>query len=94
MAISKEDVAKIANLSRLEITAEEAEEYSKQLSEVLEHVERLNMLDTENIEPSIYAIDMKNVTRKDEVEPSLDRKKVFDAAPSVENNGFKVPKII
>jgi aspartyl-tRNA(Asn)/glutamyl-tRNA(Gln) amidotransferase subunit C len=94
MAITKKDVEYIANLSRLEITEEEKEEYTKQLSEILEHVNRLQKLNTDNIEPTFYTIDMKNVMREDKNEPCVDRKKVFDAAPSIESNGFKVPKII
>ncbi len=94
MAITKKDVEYIANLSRLEITEPEADEYTKQLSDILEHVNRLSKLNTDNVEPTFFVIDMKNVTRKDEVVPSVDRQKVFDAAPSIENGGFKVPKII
>ena len=94
MAITKKDVEYIANLARLTITEQEKEEYTRQLSEILEHVNRLQKLDTEGIEPTFYTIDMKNVMREDENAPVLDRQKVFDAAPSVENNGFKVPKII
>ncbi len=94
MAITKKDVEYIANLSRLEITEEEKEAYSKQLSEILSHVENLNELNTENTEPTYYPIDMSNVMRKDIVKPSLDKNKVFASAPLVENNAFKVPKII
>jgi aspartyl-tRNA(Asn)/glutamyl-tRNA(Gln) amidotransferase subunit C len=94
MAITRKDVEYIAHLSRLEITEQETEEYTKQLSDILEHVNKLSKLDTEGIEPTYYVMDMKNVFRKDEVVASIDRQKVFDAAPSIENNGFKVPKII
>ncbi|HDT14997.1 MAG TPA: Asp-tRNA(Asn)/Glu-tRNA(Gln) amidotransferase subunit GatC, partial [Firmicutes bacterium] len=52
MGITKKDVEYIAHLSRLEITPEEADVYTKQLSELLEHVQRLNELDTENVEPT------------------------------------------
>ncbi|MFP4466427.1 MAG: Asp-tRNA(Asn)/Glu-tRNA(Gln) amidotransferase subunit GatC [Candidatus Goldiibacteriota bacterium] len=94
MGITKKDVEYIAHLSRLEITPDEAEVYTKQLSEIIEHVQRLDELDTENVEPTYMAIDLKNVFRKDELKTSIDNKKVFDAAPSIQNNGFKVPKII
>ena len=94
MAITKKDVEYIANLSRLEITEAEKDEYAAQLSGILEHVNRLQKLNTDNIEPTFYTIDMKNVMREDENEPVLDKQKVFDAAPSIENNGFKVPKIL
>ncbi len=94
MAVTKKDVEYIANLARLEITEAEKQEYASQLSGILEHVNRLQKLNTDNIEPTFYTIDMKNVMREDVNEPCVDRKKVFDAAPSIENNGFKVPKII
>jgi aspartyl-tRNA(Asn)/glutamyl-tRNA(Gln) amidotransferase subunit C len=94
MAITKKDVEYIANLSRLEITEQEKEEYTKQLSDILEHVNRLQKLNTDNIEPMYFAVDIKNITRKDEIKPGADRQKVFDAAPSIERDGFKVPKII
>lgn len=94
MAITKKDVEYIAHLSRLEITEQEKEEYTKQLSDILEHVNRLQKLNTDNIEPTYFAVDIKNVLRKDEIKPGVDRKKVFDAAPMIEKDGFKVPKII
>ena len=94
MAITKKDVEYIAHLSRLEITQAETEEYTKQLSDILEHVNRLSALNTDGVESLYYVMDMKNVFRKDEVTPSVDRQKVFKAAPSIENSGFKVPKII
>jgi len=94
MAITKKDVEYIANLSRLEVTEDEKESYARQLSEIISHVENLNELNTDNVEPTYYPIDISNVTRKDIVKPSIDKQKVFAAAPQVENNGFKVPKII
>ncbi len=94
MAITKKDVEYIAHLSRLEIAEEEKDKYAQQLSNILEHINKLQKLDTDNIEPTFYTIDMKNVYREDEIKQTVDRKKVFDAAPSIENNGFKVPKII
>ncbi len=94
MAITKKDVEYIANLSRLTISDAEIEEYAKQLSEILEHVNRLQKINTDNVEPMSYAIDIKNVYRQDINEISVDRQKVLDAAPSVEKNCFKVPKII
>ncbi|MCX7698396.1 MAG: Asp-tRNA(Asn)/Glu-tRNA(Gln) amidotransferase subunit GatC, partial [Candidatus Goldbacteria bacterium] len=93
-AITKKDVEYIANLSRLTISDSEIEEYSKQLSDILEHVNRLQKINTDNIEPMFYAVEIKNIYREDINEPSIDRKKVLDAAPSTEKNCFKVPKII
>lgn len=94
MSITKKDVEYIANLSRLTVTENEIEEYTKQLSEILEHVNRLQKLNTNNIEPMSYAVDLKNIYREDINEPSIERDKVLNAAPVVDKNCFKVPKII
>ncbi len=94
MAITKKDVEYIANLSRLTVSDDEIEEYTKQLSEILEHVNRLQKINTDNVEPMSYAVDIKNVFREDKMESSIERKKILDAAPSAEKNCFKVPKIL
>jgi aspartyl-tRNA(Asn)/glutamyl-tRNA(Gln) amidotransferase subunit C len=65
--LSKAEVKKIASLARIEITDEEAEKYSKELSEILGFVEKLNEADTENIEPITHITGAKNVTREDKV---------------------------
>ncbi len=94
MAILKKDVEYIAHLSRLNVSEDEKEEYSKQLSNIIQHIERLNELNTDNVEPTYYALDIKNVFREDKIEESIDKEKVFNSAPLIEKNGFKVPKII
>ncbi len=65
--LSKSEVQKIASLARIEITEEEAEKYSKELSETLGFVEKLNKADTENIEPIAHITGARNVTREDKV---------------------------
>jgi aspartyl-tRNA(Asn)/glutamyl-tRNA(Gln) amidotransferase subunit C len=74
--LSKEEVQKIANLARIEITDGEAEEYSKELSDILGFVEKLNEADTERVEPIAHITGAKNVTRGDKIiEYSEDTKK-------------------
>jgi aspartyl-tRNA(Asn)/glutamyl-tRNA(Gln) amidotransferase subunit C len=65
--LSKSEVRKIASLARIEITDEEAEKYSKELSEILNFVEKLNEADTEGIEPIAHITGAKNVMRGDKV---------------------------
>jgi aspartyl-tRNA(Asn)/glutamyl-tRNA(Gln) amidotransferase subunit C len=65
--LSKSEVQKIANLARIEITEEEAEKYSRELSDILAFVEKLNEADTEGIEPIAHITGAKNVTREDKV---------------------------
>jgi len=65
--LSKSEVQKIASLARIEITDEEAEKYSKELSDILGFVEKLDEADTEGIEPIAHITGAKNVTREDKV---------------------------
>jgi aspartyl-tRNA(Asn)/glutamyl-tRNA(Gln) amidotransferase subunit C len=65
--LSKSEVEKIAQLSRIEITDDEAEKYSKELSDILGFVEKLNEANTEGIEPIAHITGAKNMTREDRV---------------------------
>ena len=65
--LSKDEVKKIANLARVEITEDEAAKYSTELSDILGFVEKLNEADTEDIEPIAHITGAKNVTRGDKV---------------------------
>jgi aspartyl-tRNA(Asn)/glutamyl-tRNA(Gln) amidotransferase subunit C len=65
--LSKSEVKKIANLARIEISEEEADKYATELSDILGFVEKLNEVDTENIEPIAHITGAKNMTREDKV---------------------------
>ncbi len=65
--LSKKEVQKIADLARIEITEKEAEKYSRELSDILSFVEKLNEADTEKIEPTAHITGAKNVMREDKV---------------------------
>lgn len=65
--LSKKEVQKIAQLARIKITDEEAEKYSKELSDILGFVEKLNEIDTDNVEPIAHITGAKNVVREDKV---------------------------
>lgn len=94
MKITKKDVEHVAKLARLRLTEEEKEKFGEQLSEILEYVEKLNVLDTAHVEPTSHVVALKNVMREDEVKPSLPVEEVLDNAPAREGKYFKVPKII
>jgi len=91
--ISKEEVLKIAKLSKLVLSKEEIEKYSSQLRDILHYVELLNQLDTSNVEPTTRIIPISNVFREDEVKEGLDIEDVLVNAPDKKDNMFKVPKI-
>ncbi len=94
MKITKKDVEHVAKLARLKLTEEEKEKFGKQLSEILEYVEKLNELDTEKVKPASHVVPLKSVMREDEVKPSLPVEEVLANAPAREGKYFKVPKII
>ena len=94
MKLSREQVRHIAELAKLGITEEEAELFAGQLSEILEHAEMLNRLDTDAIAPTAQAIPMLNVSRRDEVQPSLSPDEILANAPQRQDNCFEVRLIL
>jgi aspartyl-tRNA(Asn)/glutamyl-tRNA(Gln) amidotransferase subunit C len=92
--INKETVEKVAHLARLEVSEDEKELFAHQLSDILDHAEKLNELDTEDIAPTAHALPIQNVFRKDEVRASLDREAVLANAPQKDEGMFKVPQIV
>jgi aspartyl-tRNA(Asn)/glutamyl-tRNA(Gln) amidotransferase subunit C len=94
MSISKEEVKKVANLARLEITSAEEEEFGTQLNAILDYFEQLSELDTDNVQPTTRAIDVTNITRKDEQVTYIDRESLLNSAPEREEDFFQVPKIL
>ena len=91
--INREDVLKIAKLSKLTLTEEEIEKYSSQIGDILKYIELLNELDTSNIEPTTRVIPVNNIFREDEIKEGLSIKKALFNAPEKKDNMFKVPKI-
>jgi aspartyl-tRNA(Asn)/glutamyl-tRNA(Gln) amidotransferase subunit C len=87
-------VHKVALLARLELTAAEEEQYAQQMSSILDYFEQLSELDTTNVEPTLRAIDVQNITRVDEHVDYPNLEGLYNSAPSIEGGFFKVPKIM
>jgi aspartyl-tRNA(Asn)/glutamyl-tRNA(Gln) amidotransferase subunit C len=94
MKISKEIVKPIAHLSRLEFKDGEIEIYQLQLSRILEYVEKLNEVDTKDVEPMSHVLSLNNIFREDMVKESLSREEALRNAPDSTDRFFRVPKII
>jgi len=92
--ISLKDVEHVALLARLELTDEEKEIYTKQLSDILEHARKLQDLDTTDVLPTAHVLPLNNVFRKDQAGEHLPVEKVLANAPEKQDNFFKVPKIV
>ena len=92
--LDRDQVHKVAHLARLELAAEEEEQFATQLSGILDYFEQLSELDTSNVEPTTRAIDLNNVTRSDLLQPYGDRETILQGAPERDDDFFRVPKII
>lgn len=94
MAVSRDEVLHIATLARLRLTDDEAQTYQSQLSNILNYVEKLDELDTSDVEPTTHAVDLSMQLREDEVEQRLDRDDVLGGAPDQSEGHFRVPKVV
>ena len=92
--LSREDVAHVARLARLDVTEDELVRFTDQLGAVLEHAADVASLDTEGVPPTAHPLDLVNVLREDVPVPSLDRDEVLAMAPAAEGGRFWVPKIL
>jgi aspartyl-tRNA(Asn)/glutamyl-tRNA(Gln) amidotransferase subunit C len=87
-------VEHIAHLSRLSLSEEERERFSHQLGSILAYVEKLNELNTSEIEPTSHVLAMNNVMREDALRSSLAADDALANAPDRSGNFYRVPKII
>ena len=94
MAVTIKDVEYIADLARLKFSKEEIENFTKQLNQILEYMDKLNELDTANVEPLSHPVEGTNVFRDDKVEESINREEALKNAPESDEVFFKVPKVI
>lgn len=94
MSVTKKEVEHIAELARLKFKEEELESFTHQLNEILNYVDKLNELDTENVEPLSHPIENINVFRNDELKKSISTEEALKNAPDKTDEFFKVPKVI
>ncbi len=92
--ITRQEVRHVALLARLELSEAEEERMTGQLNSILDYMDKLNELETKDIEPTTHAIQLQNVFRADLVQPSLDRKDSLANAPGNDGVNFVVPKVI
>jgi aspartyl-tRNA(Asn)/glutamyl-tRNA(Gln) amidotransferase subunit C len=90
--LSRDQVLHVARLARLELTEDEQQRMSEELSNVLDHIERIGELgDLADVEPTSHVIAIENALRADEPRPCLPREVVLEQAPAVADGGFLVP---
>jgi aspartyl-tRNA(Asn)/glutamyl-tRNA(Gln) amidotransferase subunit C len=91
--LSREDVIHVAGLARLTLSDEEVDLFTAQLRSVLDHAADVAALDLSHLAPTAHPLPVENALRPDRPRPSLDRQEVLAAAPSVEDDRFRVPRI-
>jgi aspartyl-tRNA(Asn)/glutamyl-tRNA(Gln) amidotransferase subunit C len=89
--IDRDQVLHVAKLARLKVSDDEVDRMAEELSKILEHVETMNELDLEGVEPTSHVVDLTNVLREDVPRPGLPREKALEQAPDAADGGFRVP---
>lgn len=94
MKVKKEDIFHVATLARLEVEKDEAELLTGDMNDILNYIERLAELNTDNVEPTSHAMEVNNAFREDLLKKDFTIEEAMANAPNSENNSFKVPKVI
>ena len=94
MKIDSKTVDKLAELAKLEFDESSKEEIIKDLNRVISFVEKLNELDTSNVEPLVYLTEDTNVMRADEVKQEISQQEALKNAPKKDSDYIKVPKVL
>lgn len=94
MRVTIKEVEKIASLSMLTFTEQQKEEMQKNLDAILSHAEKLNELDTTDVEPTSYILKQQNVLRDDVPGRLWEKQKMLQNAPEKEDGYFAVPKVV
>ncbi|MGH2945117.1 MAG: Asp-tRNA(Asn)/Glu-tRNA(Gln) amidotransferase subunit GatC [Solirubrobacteraceae bacterium] len=90
--LSRDQVLHVARLARLELTDDEVERFSGELSKVLDHIEKISELgDLSDVEPTSHVVAVENALRPDEPRPSLPVERALESAPDAALGGFRVP---
>ena len=89
--IDREQVLHVARLARLELSEEEVAKMAGELSKILEHIEKIEALDLDDVPPTTHVVEVANALRPDEPRPCLPREVALANAPAVVDDGFSVP---
>jgi aspartyl-tRNA(Asn)/glutamyl-tRNA(Gln) amidotransferase subunit C len=91
--LSKEEVEKVAKLARLGLIKEESEKFQKELSGILDYIEKLKEVDVDGIEPASHAVKIENVSREDEARRKTPGEKLLALAPDKKDGFLKVKSV-
>ena len=94
MTLSREDVAKVALLARLQLSDDELDAMTSQLQKIIAYVEQLDELDTTDVKPMAHATEIHDVFAEDIVSPSLPRDLALREAPKKDEQCYRVPAVL
>ena len=94
MSVSREEVQKIVELSKLQFSENELEKFTKDLSNIVDFADKLAKLDVEGVKPTAHILDIQNVFKEDNVKPSYKREEILKNAPSAQGGCISVPKVV
>jgi len=94
MAISEEQVRHVALLARLALSDEQVARLREDLNSILGHIDAIQQLDLEGVEPTAHPLDVVNVMREDCVKPGLSREDALLNAPETDGTAFVIPQIV
>ena len=89
--IGRDQVLHVAKLARLRLSDDEIERMSSELSTILDHIEKINELELDDVEPTTHVVNLENVLRPDEPRRSWPRDQILGPAPDAGDGGFRVP---
>jgi aspartyl-tRNA(Asn)/glutamyl-tRNA(Gln) amidotransferase subunit C len=93
MSLSADEVRKVAELARLELSEADVETMARQLSAIVDYINQLQALNTDGVEPLAHALDVRDVFRADEPAPSLDPDEALANAPARKDDFYRVPAV-
>ena len=94
MSLTQADVEKISLLARLQLSPAETATLTRELGRIVQYVELLNELPTDDVLPLAHAMDLSNVFAEDEPRPSLDREQALANAPKRDDECYRVPAVL
>ena len=94
MSVSLDEVRHLAALSEINLNDDELTSLTTDIDNIVDYINQLNELDTDNVEPTFQLTGLHNIWREDTIEPQLPREKLLELAPAAENNQVKVPKVL
>jgi len=89
--IEREQVLHVAKLARLRLSDDEIDRMAKELSGILDHIEKIGELELDDVQPTSHVVALENVLRADEPRPSWPRERMLEVAPDAGDGGFRVP---